>query len=68
MEDCPDGRMDRVKMQKMFKSVIPDVRNQVYINVLKFVNDRVMLVISFWSNCSVSLTKMETGALTSRSS
>ena len=29
MEDCPDGRMDRVKMQKMFKSVIPDVRNLV---------------------------------------
>ena len=26
MEDCPDGRMDRDKMQKMFKSVIPDVR------------------------------------------
>merc|ERR1711915_1150866 len=23
MEDCPDGRMDRVKMQKMFASVIP---------------------------------------------
>ena len=25
MEDCPDGRMDRAKMQVMFKSVIPEV-------------------------------------------
>ena len=50
------------------QSFLMYIRNLVYINALKFVNDRVMLVISFWSNCSVSLTKMETGALTSRSS
>ena len=25
MEDCPDGRMDRSKMQVMFQSVIPEV-------------------------------------------
>ena len=25
MEDCPDGRMDRGKMQTMFKSIIPEV-------------------------------------------
>ena len=24
MEDCPDGRMDRDKMQTMFKSIIPE--------------------------------------------
>ena len=24
MEDCPDGRMDKAKMQIMFKSIIPE--------------------------------------------
>lgn len=34
MEDCPDGRMDRSKMQIMFKSVIPEVTLQILICLL----------------------------------
>ena len=35
MEDCPDGRMDRAKMQNMFKSVIPEVTKVLFTHSLE---------------------------------